>query len=265
MTNKTEAAISGEMGALLPCPPHEWAYAPTVGYFRCGKCGKRVDHSEPEFADLLAEYEALLASTRPTPTDAGVEEALHEAIMAMAPAAEQISYNRKVDRKEVLSAISRALSPTIPVTPVEGLVAGCHVGNLIDNLLETAEGCDHSNEAALASLMTCAANVIIALRQPTIAADEGLLNDIAEMMGEFVDNWPKPKRVSTALKLVAKTMRAALDPPKHQFWGAGEPDCPREIKAGNGELHTLRCKVCGQDDPRDDRCSDAHLKGADHG
>lgn len=32
---------------------------------------------------------------------------------------------------------------------------------------------------------------------------------------------------------------------KHIFWGAGEPDCPREIKAGNGELHTLRCKVCG--------------------
>jgi hypothetical protein len=45
-----------------------------------------------------------------------------------------------------------------------------------------------------------------------------------------------------------------IDPPKHKFWGAGEPDCPREIKAGNGELHTLRCKVCGEDDPRDDRC-----------
>jgi hypothetical protein len=46
----------------------------------------------------------------------------------------------------------------------------------------------------------------------------------------------------------------ALNPPKHRFWGAGEPDCPREIKAGNGELHTLRCKVCGKDDPRDERC-----------
>ncbi len=37
---------------------------------------------------------------------------------------------------------------------------------------------------------------------------------------------------------------------KHIFWGAGEKDCPRDIKAGNGELHTLRCKVCGQDGSR---------------
>jgi hypothetical protein len=83
-----------------------------------------------------------------------------------------------------------------------------------------------------------------------------LLNDIAVMMSEFVDNWPQPKKVKTALALVAKTLRAALDPPKHDFWGAGEADCPREIKAGNGELHTLRCKACGQDNPRDDRCFD---------
>lgn len=34
---------------------------------------------------------------------------------------------------------------------------------------------------------------------------------------------------------------------KHVSWGAGDPDCPKDIKAGNGELHTLRCKVCGQD------------------
>lgn len=32
---------------------------------------------------------------------------------------------------------------------------------------------------------------------------------------------------------------------KHKFWGAGEPNCPPELKAPNGELHTLRCKVCG--------------------
>jgi hypothetical protein len=44
------------------------------------------------------------------------------------------------------------------------------------------------------------------------------------------------------------------NPPKHRFWGAGEPDCPREIKAGNGELHTLRCKACGLDNPRDEIC-----------
>ena len=41
---------------------------------------------------------------------------------------------------------------------------------------------------------------------------------------------------------------------KHLYWGAGEPDCPREIKAGNGELHTLRCKVCGLSRPRSQIC-----------
>lgn len=40
-------------------------------------------------------------------------------------------------------------------------------------------------------------------------------------------------------------LRAALqNPPKHVYWGAGEPDCPSDILASNGELHTLRCKVC---------------------
>jgi hypothetical protein len=37
---------------------------------------------------------------------------------------------------------------------------------------------------------------------------------------------------------------------KHVYWGAGQPGCPPEIKAGNGELHTLRCKVCGLDSPK---------------
>ena len=32
---------------------------------------------------------------------------------------------------------------------------------------------------------------------------------------------------------------------RHKFWGAGERDCPPELKAPNGELHTMRCKVCG--------------------
>ncbi len=36
----------------------------------------------------------------------------------------------------------------------------------------------------------------------------------------------------------------------HVFWGAGEKDCPRDIKAPNGELHTLRCKVCGSEGSR---------------
>lgn len=94
-----------------------------------------------------------------------------------------------------------------------------------------------------------------ALSSTTWQGIEGeILDDIANMMTEFVDNWPNPKKVSTALALIAKTMRAALNPPKHKFWGAGEADCPRDIKAGNGELHTLRCKVCCRDNPRDDRC-----------
>jgi hypothetical protein len=59
-------------------------------------------------------------------------------------------------------------------------------------------------------------------------------------------NLPVP---DTAARIDAIIMR------RHLYWGAGEPDCPREIKAGNGELHTLRCKVCGQDDPRDRICT----------
>lgn len=43
-------------------------------------------------------------------------------------------------------------------------------------------------------------------------------------------------------------------PPKHKFWGAGEPDCPKEIKAGNGELHSLQCKVCNEVNPPDEFC-----------
>lgn len=40
----------------------------------------------------------------------------------------------------------------------------------------------------------------------------------------------------------------------HSFWRAGEVGCPSDIKAPNGELHTLRCKACGRDNPRDDAC-----------
>lgn len=39
----------------------------------------------------------------------------------------------------------------------------------------------------------------------------------------------------------------ALVTRKHVSWGPGDPECPPEIKARNGELHTLRCKVCGKD------------------
>lgn len=39
---------------------------------------------------------------------------------------------------------------------------------------------------------------------------------------------------------------------KHVYWAAGEPDCAKEIKAPNGEIHTLKCKNC--DNPRDLIC-----------
>lgn len=66
---------------------------------------------------------------------------------------------------------------------------------------------------------------------------EATLNDIAVMMSEFVDNWPNPKKVSTALALIAKTMRIALD--------KEEPlTCPRAVPP-------LRyCIDC----PDDERC-----------
>lgn len=56
-----------------------------------------------------------------------------------------------------------------------------------------------------------------------------------------------------ALKVI-EAYRVLRNPPTHRYWMAGEADCPRDIKAGNGELHTLRCKVCGVDDPRGDAC-----------
>jgi hypothetical protein len=33
--------------------------------------------------------------------------------------------------------------------------------------------------------------------------------------------------------------------PQHKFWGAGEADCPEDLKAPNGELVDMRCKMCG--------------------
>lgn len=44
---------------------------------------------------------------------------------------------------------------------------------------------------------------------------------------------------------------------EHKYWRLNESDCPPEIKGRNGELHTLRCKVCGEDDPINERCRDA--------
>jgi hypothetical protein len=71
-----------------------------------------------------------------------------------------------------------------------------------------------------------------------------------------------PQLASARRKMSFHEIRLIVDharrnPPRHRYWGAGEPDCPRDIKAGNGELHTLRCKVCGNEDGRSEICMGA--------
>jgi hypothetical protein len=49
-----------------------------------------------------------------------------------------------------------------------------------------------------------------------------------------------------ALQSRIEALEAALrNPPRHKWWSAGEPDCPPELKAPNGELWRMQCKVCG--------------------
>jgi len=52
--------------------------------------------------------------------------------------------------------------------------------------------------------------------------------------GKQSDAW-----IAAACKSVSVFTRS------HVLWGAGEPDCPSELKSSNGELHTLQCKTCG--------------------
>jgi hypothetical protein len=39
--------------SVVSCPPHQWAHAPTVGYFLCGKCGERIEHTDPRYDQML--------------------------------------------------------------------------------------------------------------------------------------------------------------------------------------------------------------------
>lgn len=57
-----------------------------------------------------------------------------------------------------------------------------------------------------------------------------------------------------AIALLGNALLGVGGPLKHDYWRAGDPDCPSDIKAGNGELHTLRCKRCGLDSPRSQIC-----------
>lgn len=59
---------------------------------------------------------------------------------------------------------------------------------------------------------------------------------------------------AAAIALLGKALVGVGGPLKHDYWMAGEADCPGALRAGNGELHTLRCKRCGQDNPRNQIC-----------
>ena len=78
--------------------------------------------------------------------------------------------------------------------------------------------------------------------------------DLAGLSNEQPDLNVAAARIIALEADVARLREFIANPPKHKFWGAGESDCPRELKAGNGELHTLRCKVCGIDSPKDGMC-----------
>jgi hypothetical protein len=54
----------------------------------------------------------------------------------------------------------------------------------------------------------------------------------------------KPSQMLTCERMIDSVV-TTKKLPRHKFWGAGEPDCPEELKAPNGELHTTLCKVCG--------------------
>ena len=71
----------------------------------------------------------------------------------------------------------------------------------------------------------------------------GSYESVAGMMRDF------------ARKLELELAAARAPRKSHDYWRAGEPDCPKDIKAPNGELHTLRCRVCGLDDPPKMSCS----------
>jgi len=84
---------------------------------------------------------------------------------------------------------------------------------------------------------------------------------LAEVRADYMDARVVREGFAYRDKIIAdqaaelERLRAFIaNPPEHRYWGAGEPDCPREIKCANGELHTMRCKVCGQDSPRDQIC-----------
>lgn len=58
-----------------------------------------------------------------------------------------------------------------------------------------------------------------------------------------------------ALEIIEREIELSQNSSKHIYWGVGEEECPIDIKAANGELHTLKCKLCGLENPKDNRCN----------
>lgn len=82
-----------------------------------------------------------------------------------------------------------------------------------------------------AILARLAADIENENEKPTLGEEVG---DDGDLVQQFARH-----RIETIAALRA-------NPPKHEYWMPGEPDCPREIKASNGELTRLRCKHCGE-------------------
>jgi hypothetical protein len=79
------------------------------------------------------------------------------------------------------------------------------------------------------------------------------VNDLAWALGILADRAaPQPKRTELmrdAGPRMEEGLREIAQRFGHVYWGAGEADCPSDIKAPNGELFKLRCKKCGEDNP----------------
>jgi hypothetical protein len=78
---------------------------------------------------------------------------------------------------------------------------------------------------------------------------EGALKEIADMMGKHVTNWPNPKRLSTAIKLIDKTLAAAM--------AKDEPvTCPRATRLHSPLRYCPDCPGEGCELPADHRAQE---------